>query len=212
MRLGTKWLFHMAVGAAVSPLAQSRVSGYDMPPGELLTHSVAVAVGTEQIARMLKQEASGYAFTAGLLHDLGKIVLGTFVAVDAKPIKALAFTQNVSFDEAERQVLGIDHAEAGGVLLEHWRLPAPVVEAVRWHHRPENSPNGEGAAALVHVADDLCLLAGLGTGSDGANYKPSRQAATRLHMSAADTEKVMFGIMAGLGEWRALLAQAPGRE
>jgi putative nucleotidyltransferase with HDIG domain len=204
-RLGLKWVYQAVVSTSVAPLAQQGVSGYDMPPGGLLAHSIAVAVGTEQIAKALKLEPPEYAFTAGLLHDLGKIVMGTFLEIDALAINALVCEKEIPFEEAERVLLGIDHAEAGAALLEAWKLPPAITEVVRWHHHPENFTGESLVVDLVHMADNISMLSGVGLGLDGLHYTPSRKVATRLRMSPSVTETVVCRMLCKLEEWQGLL-------
>ena len=70
-----------------------------------------VLFSAEKIAAKRRPEVQPHAFTAGLLHDVGKVLLGTFVDVDDAPIKELVELDNLTFNEAERMVLGVDHAE-----------------------------------------------------------------------------------------------------
>jgi putative nucleotidyltransferase with HDIG domain len=204
-RLGLKWVYQTVVSSAVSPLAKQEVRGYDMAPGYLLSHSIMVASGTEEIAKTLKLDAPGHTFTAGLLHDLGKLVLGTYLKVDVKAIIKLVHEKQISFDDAEREVIGIDHAEVGAVLLETWHLPDPIVETVRWHHQPDALPKNSLACDLVHMADNISMLTGMGQGSDGLNYTPSPKVVARLHMKAALTELVVFQMINKVKEWQQLL-------
>ena len=137
VRLGTKQVTRTIMASAAGSVIRSAVKGYDLPAGQLWEHSVAVAIASDQLASVLDLEAPDYTFTAALLHDVGKIVLGTFVQVDVSPIMKLAFEEHVPFEVAEQQVLGIDHAEVGAVLLDNWNLSAQIVEVCRWHHEPE---------------------------------------------------------------------------
>ncbi|NQT93412.1 MAG: HDOD domain-containing protein, partial [Lentisphaerae bacterium] len=107
VRLGTNQVFQMVMTSSVSQVAAQPVRGYSLPAGELLEHSIAVAIGAEQLAEALGRKPPGHTFTTGLLHDLGKIVLGTFVEVDVAPILEMAFQNQVSFEVAEQHVLGI---------------------------------------------------------------------------------------------------------
>ena len=204
VRLGTKRIFELAVAAAIAPMAQKAVKGYDLSPGKFWEHSVAVAIGAEQLALVLNIKAPDYTFTAGLLHDIGKIVLGTFVKVDVAPIMALANQENVSFDEAEKQVLGIDHAEAGAILLEKWNLPESLVNVDRWHHQPDQFQGDRLVLDLVHVADVLAMMGGLGVGEDGLNYHTSSEVVARLNLTTKITEGVVCKIMSGLKELSSL--------
>ena len=204
-------MFQLLLTVSVAPMARRSVKGYDLPPGELWRHAVGVAVGTERLAEALDIIAPHYAFTAGLLHDLGKIVLGTFVQVDADPIKQIAVEIGVSFDLAEAEVLGIDHAEVGAALLKQWSLPEQLVEVARWHHWPVRCSGDKLVLDLVHLADILCLQAGLGIGSDGLPYRSSPASMSRVGLKANVGEAVICQIMRGLDELSDLLEGTDGR-
>jgi len=194
VRLGTRNILKLVMTSAVAPVAQYAVKGYDLPPGELWKHSVAVAVGAEKLAAVLGLNPPDYTFTAALLHDIGKIVLGTFVEVDAAPIIDLAFANGVSFEEFERRVLGIDHAEVGSVLLTHWNLPPALVDAVRWHHRPDCTGGDSVVVDLVHVADVLCMMGGIGIGRDGLHYRLSKDVVARFRLKEEMVERIVLQI------------------
>jgi HD-like signal output (HDOD) protein len=109
----------------------------------------------------------------------------------------------MTFEQAEQKVLGIDHAEVGARLLEHWNLPEHLVDVVRWHHRPEDFPGDEPRAAnVVHVANVLCLMAGVGAGLDALSYKPSRQAMDELGLEMMLLDDIVYDILQELMEAR----------
>ena len=117
----------MVLCMSVAPLVRKPVKGYDMESGGLWHHSIATAICADKLAQILKLDDVEEIFTAGLLHDMGKVLLGTFVEIDDEPIKDLVNNGNLSFNEAEQAVLGIDHAEAAAELLQSWNLPEKVV-------------------------------------------------------------------------------------
>lgn len=197
-RLGTRNVRQLVLATAVSPLQKQAVKGYDLPPGDMLKHSLAVAVGAETLGRLLDTPACDHLFTAGILHDIGKVALGTFVQLDAAPILDLAANEGLPFVEAERRILGIDHAELGAFLADKWNLPAAVVEIVRWHHEPETFEGRNPAGDLVHVADALCILGGIGIGTDGLRYRPSQEVCDRLGLTEEATEQALSMILTGL--------------
>ena len=198
VRLGTDQIYKMIVSWGFSPMVQQSVPGYGLAPGKLWEHSIGVAVGAEQLASDLHLVPPDHAFTAGLLHDIGKIALGAFVEVDIDSILEIVNQHKVSFEVAEQQVLGIDHAEAGAALLEHWNLPQGVVEATRWHHQPDSFEEESLVVDLVHVADTMCLMGGIGAGIEGTDYYTSRKTASRLHLDIITGDAVISEILAKL--------------
>ena len=114
-------------------------------------HSIATAVCARSLARRLRFNQD-VAFTAGLLHDIGRLVL-----VTGHPLaygEALAWRRRHDGEwlEAERAVLGIDHVDAGVALAEHWNFSDTMRQAIAFHHTPE-TPGAGFLAAIVHVAN-----------------------------------------------------------
>jgi putative nucleotidyltransferase with HDIG domain len=204
-RLGTKRIFQMVLCMSVAPLVRKPIKGYDLDAGRLWEHSVAVGICAEKIAAKRRLEAEAHAFTAGLLHDVGKVLLGTFVDVDDEPIKELVELDHLTFNEAERMVLGVDHAEVGAHLLEKWNLPDAVAAATRWHHEPSRLEGSlRQLVDLVHVSDVICLDCGWGLGSDGLQYRLDEDAAGRLNLKSDDAEEAAAQVMIGLEELMAV--------
>ncbi len=210
VRLGSDCVAQLVLASAVAPLAWYAVKGYDLPPGGLWQHSLAVAVGTEQLAAALGIRLPEHAFTAGLMHDVGKILLGTFVQVDADEIMDLAFEEGLSFEVAEREVLGIDHAELGAVVIDGWNLPSDIVEVVRFHHCPDECRGDTLVADLVHTADNLSLMSGIGVGRDGLHYRASGEVVSRLGLTNRVSEAVVCRILSAVEELSALFAGGIG--
>jgi len=211
-RLGVRRMLDLVVSSVVKPFAMTPVQGYDLPPGMLWLHSVAVACGAEELGKLLKIDVPSCAFTCGLLIDVGKNVLSTYLEVDGQAIRHEAFEQHVSFEQAERHVLGIDHAEVGAALLKHWGLPDALVAAARWHHEPSNCPPEHQALIdLVHASDQICTLSGIGTGSDGSNYKPCEATMARLKIDVHVIEATMCRIVERLDALEDILGQTSER-
>jgi putative nucleotidyltransferase with HDIG domain len=168
--LGRNEIFQLVVASVVGKMTQQSLKGYILSPSELWDHLMGVAVVSRRLGEALHQKIPSYTFTAGLLHDIGKVVLGTFGEVDPEPILDFAEQERTDLASAEKQILGIDHAEVGARLLESWNLPAYLSEVVRWHHEPESDPGQAIVAGLVHVADALCIEAGIGT-SASAHFR-----------------------------------------
>jgi len=148
-------------------------------------HSVRVAAAARQIARILRWKAVGEAFTAGILHDIGRVVLHQYQPRQFDEMVRRVVDDGVPPLDAELDVLGATHAEVGAWLVEKWNLPAPLVQAVRFHHAPGDAPSEHAAhAALLHIADVLTHRLGFGNGLDG-HLMPEVQPAA-LHILASE--------------------------
>lgn len=211
IRLGMKNIVRLVLSCAVAPMQEQEVTGYGLRSGELWEHSISVAVAAETLAKMLGKQTPEHTFTAGLLHDVGKIALGTFVEQYLSRMNEYALQNKLPFEEAERQIIGIDHAEAGAILVESWGLPSCIVDVVRWHQEPEQAPSQDLVLDLVHAADALILTGGVGAGNDGLNYRLSRSVVTRLGVSIHVAEAVACMTMSAVEELKSVFLGDSGR-
>ncbi len=154
MRLGFKRLKGLILGiAAVGPFNQS-LKGYRFGAGELWNHSIATAVSAEWIARELRYPDPEEAYTAGLLHDMGKLFLDQYVFSDYTRIVDLMLKYKLTLYQAEEQLLGIDHAKVGGLIAEKWNFPLVLVEAIRHHHTPSSTQIAKNKLpAIINIAN-----------------------------------------------------------
>ncbi len=199
MLLGLNKLKQLIMASCVNAVMDKDIPGYDLPAGELWRHSIAVSVAAEALVRELALESGDDIFTAALLHDVGKLVLGQFVHEDYAALEAAAGS-TVSFEIAEKEVLGTDHAEIGARILEQWSLPEALVHAVRWHHNPEKSEEIHSSTDIVHVANMLCLMLGIGVGREGLQYHPSPVVTRRLGLKPFHLEKLASQTIQTMGE------------
>ena len=134
------------------------ISGSSEVAERLWDHGVDVGVWSRCIARKVGGLDPEEAFTAGLLHDIGKGLVLRSLPSDRERVKMkLLDTENSS--PIEKETLGFDHAELGGWAADRWRLPTALVRAVRWHHRPEGTageePEVEKLVWVVHISNLL---------------------------------------------------------
>ena len=128
---------------------------------DLWVHSLAVAYAAEALAERAPGVDRGFVSTLGLLHDIGKLAINSYFPASAAQVRtACPDRPEESFLDRERRILGADHAEIGAMLATHWKLPADLVEAIRWHHAPQAAPAALGddvrtATILVHAANQL---------------------------------------------------------
>jgi len=188
--LGFNTLMQIILNRSFKGVLAGPCQGYDLDTGALWKHSVSCAILTEIVSQRIQREPSATQFTAALLHDMGKVVLSAFVRETFEEIKTLVREQGYSFIAAERDVLGVDHAELGGLIAEKWKFPGPIVEAVRFHHTPWlNRGEAPDMVALVHLANCMALITGIGGGSDGLFYEGDPEIMKQFHLREKDVEK-----------------------
>jgi putative nucleotidyltransferase with HDIG domain len=187
-RLGTKWIFQIAVSSLIYSNVKRPASGYELSGEELWRHSMAVALMSESLRSLLNIRDAGLVYTAALVHDIGKIALGEFISESWDKIEGLVQEKRIAFEKAEEEVLGIDHAELGAMIAENWHFPSSIVECIRWHHDPDGSANVTPFIDLVHIADSICLMEGFGLGKDDLQYRMSESSTTRLNITTSIME------------------------
>jgi len=144
---------------SLKPSFDQRLDAYGLDTGALWQHSLATAHGASFLITAAGQrDLADRAFTAGLLHDVGKLVLEPALAAveQQQPPVAIA----TAGCEAERGRIGHDHAEVGAALLEAWCLPGEIVAAVCWHHHPGEAVDQHRLAVAVDVADRVSHMVG----------------------------------------------------
>ncbi len=190
--LGLRKVVQIALTVLASRYLTPAQDGYALAAGELWRSSVTAALAAELLAERARYPAPGTAYTAGLLQDLGKIVLAEFVAPAVGDIRRLVDEEGVGWQEAEARVVGLPHPEVGARLLERWGFPEALVESVRWHHDPARATLDPGLARLSHLADAFTMALGQGLGADGLAY-PLDEASLALARisSPQDAEEVL---------------------
>ena len=195
-RLGWNRVFQLVVASSVSGMLVEGVPGYGLEPGELWRHSLGVSVASEVLADDLETPVPDEAFTAALLHDVGKLAVGRAVNANLPEIRT-AVAQGRSFVEAEKEILGIDHAEAGAMVLEKWQFPGTIIEAVRWHHDPDTAPEQNVTQDIIHVADAVAGMLGL-ENAEEAEIPIAPGANERLTCDRIDLEAVAIRTLDGI--------------
>jgi putative nucleotidyltransferase with HDIG domain len=137
----------------------------------LWIHALATAAIAEELEKQLRSNADSQVHLAGLLHDVGKIVLSTIAPDVYRDVLVIAWNENGRLEDLERERLGVDHREAGVMFARHNGLPDVVVETIAHHDRPEEAEKHRFEVALVAVANYLSKAHGLGF--SGARLGPS---------------------------------------
>jgi putative nucleotidyltransferase with HDIG domain len=161
-RLGFQQVYQLVAAADAAHLLNTTAdTGAD--EGDLWKHSVAAAVAAQRIANRLGENDS-LAFTAGLLHDIGKIILtNSLKGTYAKIVKDTDATGNSLLD-VETKTFGVNHAELGGQLLQHWKFPPNIVAAVWFHHTPKGAGVHQRLASCIYLANMIACFMGYSHG------------------------------------------------
>lgn len=196
--VGFEMVRSMAMATSVSPFFKGKMEGYWLQRGELWKHSLACGATARLLARRSRMVPPEEGFVAGLLHDMGKVVLDVYVRQHYQAILEKVEAGGGSFVAAERETLGYDHAQVGARLAERWNLPPALVEAIAHHHQPMAAPEHRGLACLTHLADLLAMMLGVGLGWDGLRYPGDAGVLEALRLRAHDVDEVLAEVSASL--------------
>lgn len=133
-------------------------------------HSVGCGVASRMLARAYRAPFAGEAFVAGLLHDVGKVILKQYFDAELAEIIKVQKENIVSLEIAEEQVIGTSHAQIGAWLAEKWNLPTLICETILHHHDPWEAATEPVFVACASIGDYLCHLSR--TGQSGRFVQP----------------------------------------
>ncbi|MFH0726400.1 MAG: HDOD domain-containing protein [Pseudomonadota bacterium] len=170
--------------------------GYGLNEGDLWRYSVSSALIAREIAQRKGSKNKQLIFTAALLKDIGKVILDRFVAGSFEKIQILVQEKGFSFMEAEKKVIGVDHAELGGLVATNWNFSEKMVNIIRNHHLGDEAARQDMDCCIVYLSDILCMMMGIGVGSDGLAYRFHDDVVKSLGF----TEKELLEIIANFGE------------
>ena len=205
MMLGNHTLRNLAVVAAAHDTLCMGIPGYALEDNELWRHSIACAITASYLADVVQYPDKEEAFVAGLLHDVGKVILGRHLETYYAEIQAGLDTPACEFVTLERQIFGFDHAELGGHIALHWNLPKTLAQAIAQHQQPEKNGRITPLAALTHAANAVCLLAGIGLGIDGLRARICGAAFQSLKLEERDVLQTLNDLTRLLEEAQPLL-------
>lgn len=208
LHLGEKMVVGIAIGSCTSRVFDRPLDGYESERGELWDHSLRTAIAArETVALTSKAVSTDLAFTAGLLHDIGKSIISEFLNGSARDLTAECDgRQREDFVAAERHLIGTDHALVGYLLAQRWNLPEAISLAIRYHHRPsEADQEYRELVYVVHVADLLAMLGGMGTGADALSYTLDQGYADYLNLDKDGVPGVLLRIQEDFERTKAIV-------
>jgi putative nucleotidyltransferase with HDIG domain len=189
--LGLETIKSIALTSSTHEMLSKEIPAYSLGEGMLWQHSLSCATCAKIIAQRIGYSDNEEAYIAGLLLDIGKIILSGFAEEEFNEVADKAAEDRISFNMAEQQILGFDHPQVGGRVIKKWNLPSALVEAVLYHHQPDKAVEHKRLAYIVHLADALSCMLGIGLGSDGLMYVFEEHTLDVLGLNKDDVESVM---------------------
>lgn len=192
--LGLKEVKDIVLLVAAKPVLDKAVIGYDLGQGDLWKQGLSVATMSRDIALGKKRkDIADVVFTGGIIHNVGKVVIALFVQQAFMNILDLVQSSGITFHEAEKNVLGFNHQEVGEKILEKWNFPPVLRSIVRFYQDPELAPaEHQLEVSIVHVANAICLMGGVGIGNDGLYHEMKDQAVKKVGLTQNELE-TLFG-------------------
>ena len=205
VRLGTATILELVLGDYLRTL-KMKAPLYDLDEDDLWAHGAASGLAV----RALKQECPDsptpdIAHSAALMHDIGKLVLVRTVQVRPADILAICERETITWVEAERQLIGCDHAEVGGLLGHLWGLPGELTSAIE-HHHDQPIVNPDPVVDAVVFANYVAKSIGTGLGAEGLNIGMDPKVSQRLGVDRDSFDRICLQTHNWLKDLRQTLA------
>ena len=189
--LGYNTLYKIVLTVATSDFFKQGAAGYGLTTQDLWRHSVATAIASETLAQKFDRQKAQTAYVSGLIHDIGKVLISSYIQEDIKKILDLTQTGK-TFIEAENEVLGMDHAMIAGKLVRKWKFPEPLVEAVKYHHEPQLAVSDKELCAFTHLGNAVAGTIGIGIGIDSFKNSVSDHVLKTYPLDEAELEEIVL--------------------
>ena len=189
--LGFQAIKGIALASTVRTYLMDELKGYSLDKNELWSQSQTCAIISRFIAKSIKYSNPEEAYIAGLLRDIGKTILNQHMEKEYMEVLSKIEEGNMSFLDAEKEVLGFGHTEIGEKIAEKWDFPKDLVEAIGYHHTPELANINPLLVSIVHIADAITMMMGIGLGLDGLSYNLSSIAIDNLNLDETQFQTII---------------------
>jgi putative nucleotidyltransferase with HDIG domain len=155
MRIGFRRLRTILLGLGVSGPLSRRLNGYRLGDGKLWDHSLTTAVAAQWISQIVHYPNPEEAYVAGLLHDMGKLLLDQYIQFDYQRVYDMINEKKRTLWQVEEELIGIDHPRVGSLMAEKWQFPPILADAILYHHSPSLAYVSDGLTAVVNIANSF---------------------------------------------------------
>jgi putative nucleotidyltransferase with HDIG domain len=196
VRLGFREIYRLASTEMAGRWLGHSVQGYGWEPGDLYRHSLTVAVAADLLAQQTGGADPEVAYTAGLIHDVGKLALAFVCGECFEDVRAYQAEERCAWRAAEHHVFGYDHTDVAGELLQTWNFPPSLVQVVRFYPRPSLADEEHRALVThIHAAKHLALCIGTGVGEDGFHTEIDEAAMRSQGITPASLEALLPDVL-----------------
>ncbi len=205
VRLGSTNLFNLILGRHLKTLTtDARL--YDLTEHDLWMHSVVAALAAEEILTVSDSEIPQLSKIAALVHDVGKLIMVRYFRTDFRAVLERSEHSEMSFVDAERELLGCDHAEVGAAVARDWGFPEPISYAIEHHHSvaPEPTP----VLDVVIMANLVAKTLATGLGAEGMNFTVDAGSHRRLQLDFNSFCRICARVEDGMQQVKALYGLA----
>ena len=190
--VGLDHIVRLVLLNSLSASFKKNPEGYGLGEGELWRHAVSSAHVAGLLAdRFGASQKKHIIYTAALLKDIGKLILGRFVAFSFEKIDILVRSHGQSFNDAEKRIIGMSHEELGAMVAKKWHFGQKLIYIIRHHHLADESARQDFDTSLVYLADIVCMMLGVGTGADGLSYRFYSDVLNRMNLTAKDLQGIV---------------------
>jgi len=155
MHIGLKRFKTILTTSSATAMMSQSVKGYRLGAGELWHHALTVAVAAEWLAQIFHYPDPEQAYVAGLLHDIGKLLMDQAILSNYASIADYISKYQMPLSQVEEKLIGIDHGKVGGLIAEHWSFPVVLADAIRFHHAPSLARTSPKLPAIVNLANSF---------------------------------------------------------
>lgn len=180
--LGLNEIRNLIFALSVINLFKKKKNLMNFKPAEFWSHSIAVGISSRVIGNTLKIQNLENYFLAGILHDIGKLILFEYASEEYEQVLQLVEEKRCFIYEAEREIIGFDHSKIGEMLCQKWNLPTTLKNAVRFHHGGIMEGSTEKLVATVYLADIMTRTLELGYPGDNLIPQPNEVVLEKLNI------------------------------
>ncbi len=195
--LGERIVVGIAVDDCAGKLFNKELSGYAAQRGALWNHDLRTAIASrEVVTQSATNISSELAFTAGLLHDIGKVIISDYLQGSvSEAVEMLSVADDLDYLDAEVRLIGFDHTRAGYELARAWHLPEELAAVILHHHEPAKAQEEYRCLVYaVHLGDSIAMMGGFGTGSDSLRYKLDPGYSRYIDINAKSLANIMLTV------------------